>query len=112
MNYDDYLKQNPEFAAKKQAQIPQVIYHCPNCGYDFDKPANQSYGWGSLFFGIILSIIGTIIGLTGIGMIIAIPILALSSCALISYAVSQGISTVSPKKICPYCNWKYIVRLK
>lgn len=48
MSYDDYLKQNPEFAMR-QARISAGNYHCPNCGHDFDKPASQSYGWGAFF---------------------------------------------------------------
>lgn len=111
MSYDDYLKQNPEFAMR-QARISAGNYHCPNCGHDFDKPASQSYGWGAFFCGLILSIIGVVIGMTGIGMIIAIPNLTLSSCAFIAFAVSYGTTAVSPQKICPYCNWKYIVRIK
>ena len=47
--------------------------------------------------------------ITGIGIIIATPVLALAACAFIAFAVSYGIAAISPQKICPYCLWKHIV---
>ena len=66
MNYEEYLRQNPEFAARQKAkekigqvqvaETPTGMYHCPNCGYDFDKPAAHPYGWGAFICGIVLLI--------------------------------------------------------
>ena len=120
MNYEEYLRQNPEFAARQKAkekigqvqvaETPTGMYHCPNCGYDFDKPAAHPYGWGAFICGIVLSIIGGLFAITGIGIIIATPVLALATCAFIAFAVSYGIAAISPQKICPYCLWKHIVK--
>lgn len=121
MSYEEYLKQNPEFAARQKAkeavqraQTPKSragAYHCPNCGYDFDKPAAHPYAWGTFICGIILFIMGGLFATNVIGGIIAIPLLALSGCCLIAFAVSHGIAVISPKKICPYCLWKHIVKM-
>ena len=105
MDYEEYLRQNPEFATRQKAKekVEQVqvsesqteMYHCPNCGYDFDKPAAHPYGWGAFICGIFLSIIGGLFSITGIGIIIATPILALAACAFIAFAVSYGIAAFS-----------------
>lgn len=73
MNYEEYLKQNPDFAARqkakekvKQIQAPESqtgMYRCPNCGYDFDKPAAHPYGWGAFICGIVLSAIGGLLAM-------------------------------------------------
>lgn len=119
MNYEEYLKENPEFADRQKAKegkknesfkLQSGSYHCPNCGYDFDKPASRPYGWGAFICGMVLSVLGGLLAITGIGIIIAIPVFTLAACCFIAFAVSYGTASISPQKICPYCLWEYIVR--
>lgn len=130
MNYEEWLKQNPEYAARQKAkeniQKTEPItddvysssenYHCPNCGFDFDKPANQSSGWGAFICGIVLAFIGISLApmgmVPGIGMVIIISISFLTTILFLIFSIAQGITSISPRKICPYCKWPYIVRMK
>lgn len=131
MDYEEYLKQNPEFAARQKAKenvqkreaitdetyATDVVYHCPNCGFDFDKPASQSSGWGAFICGIVVAFIGFTLSpmgtmISGIGIIIIIPIFILAAILFLIFAIAQGITSVSPRKICPYCQWPHIVRMK
>ena len=129
MNYEEWLKQNPEYAARQKAkeniQKTEPItddvysssenYHCPNCGFDFDKPANQSSGWGAFICGIVVAFIGLVLSPIGMASkigIIIIPIFVLAAILFLIFAIAQGIASISPRKICPYCKWSYIVRMK
>lgn len=103
MNYDDYLKQNPEFAAR--AKLSAHKYTCATCRKGFDKPKTKIRGSYHLILvlGILLIIAGVIkseaeIGAVGIG------------CALI-YAVFY-FSGIGSKKVCPYCGSPYFTKNK
>lgn len=106
MNYEDYedsLKQNPEFAAR--AKLNAHKYTCATCHKGFDTPKAKIRGSYHLILllGILLIIDAIIKSESGIGA-------AGIGCVLI-YAVFY-FSGIGSKKVCPYCGSPYFMKNK
>lgn len=101
MNYDDYLKQNPEFAAR--AKLNAHKYTCATCHKGFDKPQKKSFGsflmeLGLLAVSLLLLFLIPPVGVIGLAITICI-------------SVFRSLS-ISRKKVCPYCGSPYFYKNK
>lgn len=101
MDYDDYLKQNPEFAAR--AKLNAHKYTCATCHKGFDKPKTKSFG----SFWLEVSLLIASIILWFIFPIAGIALFVITVCLSLFRSLS-----ISKKKICPYCGSPYFTKNK
>lgn len=108
MDYEEYLKQNPEFAARTKGEkykIPLTPnqFTCATCHKGFDKPQKKSFGsffmeMGLLFISLLL-------------LFLIPPVGAILLVITICISVFRSLS-ISHKKVCPYCGSPFFYKNK
>ncbi len=101
MSYEDYLKQNPEFAAR--AKLNAHKYTCATCHKGFDKPKTKSFGSFWMELGLLLLSIFLYFIFPAAGAVL----FAITLCVSVFRSLS-----ISRKKVCPYCGSPYFMKNK